>query len=239
MKKALLAVISAGVVASMASLAFADDDAAYSANAVGVVKYTIPARGGMTCVSLPLNPMNQEGAWYWPDTSVAKNLPGGSIAYFWNPQTAGWDFSTKGLRDGQWAELNNTNLMMIAAGQAFFLRGPSSKTTNIVVSLLGELPTEGTLPVDVTGANNLDMRGISMYPVEVVFTNTAYAQQLPGGSMVYFWDGTQWRFSTKNVRDKTWSTVEGKETLFVGEGVFVRKAGSGMVIEETRPFDWE
>ena len=238
MKKVLFATIAAAVLAGAAFYAFADDDAAYSANAVGVVKYTIPSNGVLTCVSLPLDPFGGEDAWYWPDTELAKGLQGGSIVYFWNNNTLDWEYSTKSAR-GTWPAIQTTNLMMVSPGQAFFLRGPSGTKSNVVVSLLGELPVEESMSVGVTGGNNFDMRAISMYPIEVVFTNSAFATNLPGGSMVYFWNGADWVYSTKNVRSNTWSTVEGKETLRVGEGVFVKKSGAGMTVTEGRPFDWE
>lgn len=242
MKKALLALIGAGVVASMASLAFAaDDSAAYSANAVGVVKFTIPANGALTCMSLPLNCMEDvyvdgvlqpEGSWVWTNNAIASQMPANSIAYFWDVERETWQSSTKGGRG--WNGVGAKKVL--APGEAFFLQGPSG-CEEFQVSLLGELPTEEVSYYAVRGSGNLDPRTVCMYPVEVAFTNSGVASNLVDNSQVFVWEGGTWQASTKGGRG--WNGIARNRTMKVGEGVFVKSAdNSPSEISSGRPFTW-
>ena len=243
MKKALLAVIGAGVVASMASLAFADDDAAYSANAVGVVKYTIPANGGLACITLPLHPMETSDAdpdtWVFGETGLPDQLDIGSVVYFWTG--TGWASSKKDLVGGRVRWTSSGLTRTIKPGEAIFVRSSPTNQEDKVISLLGELPTEDELDYTISGSNNLDTRSVVMYPVEVpAFGTTTLASNLPVNSVVYFWTGTGWAASKKDlVGGKIrWSSSGATRSLGVGEGVFVRGVGDGFSVTNSRPFDW-
>lgn len=249
MKKALLALIGAGVVASMASLAFADGDAAYSANAVGVVKYTIPANGQLVCVSLPLTPIGDprdDGSWTWGDTSLANQLDPGSVVYFWKDN--GWQSYTKNaitnaLYPNGWSKLANQRV--IQQGEAFFLRGVTSVTNDVTISLLGQLPTEEEYDYDVTGYQYLDPRGPTVYPVNVTFIDTALAEQLDPGDSVYFWVDGGWQKATRLTTTNAlypngWARTVNSRSLGVGEGMFVQHMPTNStVIVHERPFAWD
>lgn len=235
MKKALLVAISAVAVA--ATVAFADDNAAKSVNAVGVVKYEIPAHGGLTCISLPLNPLetsDSEGRWVWGETTLAQQLDNQSTVYFWSGTA--WGAATKTVK-GKWP--SDVVNRPIDPGEAIFVRTPSTAVSNKVISLLGELPTDGSLSYALRGSKNLDTRGATMYPVEVVFGESELAAQLSNQSSVYFWDGTSWGSVTKTVKGK-WPSDVTNRVIKVGEGLFVRSiATAPSEISNTRPFDWE
>lgn len=228
MKKAWLAVAGVALVASLSSVSFADEtNAAYSANAVGVVKYTIPGNGDLICVNLPLWPLNGETNWLWPDTDVAKQLPNETIVYFWNG--TGWDSSAKGSRG--WSKSGATK--RLGLGDAFFIKGQAEETT---VSLLGELPTEDDLPFDVYGDGVMVTRGVSMYPVGGQFATSVLASNLPKDSIVYFWDNKEgWLSSAKGSRG--WSKIGATNHFAVGEGIFV-KASQDAILSLERPFPW-
>ena len=235
MKKVVLVALSALAVAATVALAD-DDNAAKSVNAVGVVKYTIPAEAGLTCIALPLNPLDTtstNGYWVWGETSLASQLDKGSMVYFWTGSK--WAGFTKNRLTGVWAGAVDRE---IKPGEAFFVKSASSNKTDKVISLLGELPTEDSLSYDVTGSSNLDTRSVTMYPVEVVFGETELAEALPKGSMVYFWTGSKWAGFTKNRLTGVWAGATNRPVA-VGEGVFVKSTGSAGTIEMERPFDWE
>lgn len=242
MKKALLALIGAGVVASVASLAVAQDAAvANSANAVGVLKYTIPANGELVCISFPMNCMDDvyvdgvlqpEGSWAWTNNSVSAQMPANSMAYFWDVERETWQSSTKGGRG--WNGVGAKKVL--SPGEAFFLQGPSG-CEEFQVSLLGELPTDEVSYYAVRGGGNLDPRTVSMYPVEVAFTNSGVASNLVNNSQVFVWEGGTWQASTKGGRG--WNGVARSRTIKVGEGIFVKSADDDpSEISSGRPFAW-
>lgn len=206
-----------------AGFASAQDDAVYSANAVGVIRYTIPANGELTAIALPLNPMSGSAvAWSWTNTPIADALPRSSYIYCW--------------RDSKWApslkqRTGWSQNFEIQPGEAFFVQ--SSATTNIVVSLLGEVPVDDTLPIPLAGDGNLNMTSVTMYPVEMALTNSAFAD-LPRSTYLFRWNGTSWDTNLK--QRNGWSDTSW--ILDVGEGVFVQLSGSSTNVVETRPFEW-
>jgi hypothetical protein len=246
MKKALLALMGAGVVAAVASLAVAQDStAANSANAVGVIKYTIPAGGELVCVSLPLSPVGDprnDGSWEWGATSLAEQLDTYSTVYFWMGDR--WQDYTKlptnALYTNGWAR--TTNMKQLKRGEAFFLRGVKTAVEDQTISLLGELPTDEEYDYDLTGGGNLDARGASVYPVGMSFGSTALADQLSTNDVVYFWLGDRWqdytRLPTNALYTNGWSRTLNTRPVSVGEGMFIKRQGNEMSITHSRPFEW-
>lgn len=241
MKKALLALIGAGVVASVASLAVAQDAAvANSANAVGVIKYTIPANGELTCISLPLHPMDTadaQGRWIFGDTSICDQLDVGSSVYFWSGTA--WNMFQKMQVGTRIRWTGGVTNRPVENGEAIFVKGPAGAEAK-TISLLGELPTEDTLEYDLTGSNNLDTRAVSLYPVEVAFGDTELEESLPVSSSVYFWSGTAWNmFQKMQVGTRIrWTGGVTNRVVKVGEGVFVKSSGDAATVTHERPFEW-
>lgn len=237
MKKALTILAGALIVSLLSSQALAQDAAeAKSVNAVGVVKYTIPANGGLACISLPLNPMDTtstNGYWVWGETSLAEQMDIGSYVYFWNG--SGWAPYQKTKLRG-WN--NEAKTYEIAPGEAFFVQSAQGSSDASVVSLLGELPTEESMIYSVSGGNAvLETRGVTFYPVSGKFGDTALADALPKESYVYFWTGTQWAPYQKT-KLRGWNNEALNMETTVGEGVFVQSVSDVEVTEE-RPFDWD
>lgn len=237
MKKALLSVVGVAVAMALSSVALAEDtNAAYSANAVGVIKYSIPANGGLTCIALPLNPMDSSDAeqrWVWGETPIAQQLDNGSDVYFWNG--TGWDTFTKDIEDGTWNRVARN--YSLQPGEAIFVRSPKGSAAK-TVSLLGELPVDDNITYSLTGSGNLDVRGITPYPVAGTFGTTSISSNLPAGSDVYFWNGTGWDTFTKDIEDGTWNRVARNYSYFVGEGIFVRPRGNVTSVTNDIPFVW-
>ena len=241
MKKALLALFGAGVVASLASFAVAQDsNAVNSANAVGVVKYTIPADAELTCISLPLHPMDtsdDQGRWVFGDTAICEQLDVGSSVYFWSGTS--WSTFQKRKVGNNIRWTGGVTNRVVESGEAIFVKGPAGAEAK-TISLLGELPTEGTLSYALTGSSNLDTRAVSMYPVEVTFGNTELEAALPVNSSIYFWSGTSWNtFQKRKVGNNIrWTGGVTNRVVKVGEGVFVKSSGDADTVTQVRPFDW-
>jgi hypothetical protein len=235
MKKALTILAGALIVPLLSSQAWADGtNAAQSVNAVGVVKYEIPA-GELICVALPLNPLetsNTNQCWVWGETSFAQQLSNGSVVFFWKGEK--WKDYKKDIEDGTWGRAARTNVL--AAGEAFFVRGAQTQT----ISLLGELPTEDTIPYSLSGGGNLNVRGVSPYPVSGTFGTSSLASNLPNGSVVFFWTGGKWKDYKKDIEDGTWPRGARTNQYAVGQGIFIRVAGDGVDnLANDRPFDWD
>lgn len=236
---AKLAVVAALAASAGVVCAWGQDAAvAQSANAVGVVKYSIPPRGGLRCISLPLNPLD-EVEWVFGETSLAEQLPKSSTVYFWNTNSLAWDNYTRASRTGAWPA--DALSHVIARGEAFFVRSPADATEDIVISLLGELPVDAELTYDVTGNDNLDVRAVSMYPVEMPFSHTSLYTNLNKGSTVYFWNTNSlaWDNYTRASRTGSWPSDLVTNRVNVGEGIFIRASGSAVSITNARPFTWD
>lgn len=221
---ALSSLLFAGVAAAQD-----DTNAVYSANVVGVVKYTIPAGGAFACFSLPLNPMSSGGDWLWGDTQIAKDLPNGSQVYFW--ENNGWEPASKTKKYG-WGEAASRS---VSAGEAFFVQGPKTAEAQ-TVSLLGELSMEATEPLTFTGNKAYDLVAGNPYPVETTFVDSELAAGLDNGSTVFVWRNNAW-IGYDKTKKYGWQDAAGL-TFAVGEGIFVKKAGDPATINVEAPFNF-
>ena len=234
MKKILA--ISLALIA-LAAPAFADDDAAYSVNTIGVIKYTVPPGGQMICVSMPLNPPPDATDNIWGKTSLATQLQPGSMVYFWDDVGQGWTGYSK-LGSGRWSAAASNRVMV--PGEAIFLKSPATATVDHVVSYIGELSTDETSDLSLTAASTLNARGYSMYPVAPasgVFGDTYIATNVTAGSAVYFWDteGQGWSGYSR-LGSGRWNAAASNHPVQVGDGIFIKDSGSSRIIEEPRPF---
>lgn len=227
MKKTAIFLSILAIAATAAFVATADD-AVYSANTIGVIKYTIPAGGELTCISLPVDYM--EGSdWTFADTPFADALPKGSSVYFWSG--TGWDSSTKNVVSGKWLPAAPVQ-KAIKQGEGFFVQLPANSEAK-EIAIVGELPMDGAVTNKITGGGNLDMTSATFYPVDVVFGETELADKLPKGSTVYFWSGTGWDSTTKNVVSGKWLPAAPLERkIGIGEAIFVEgKTATDVVVE--------
>ncbi len=217
-------------IAATAAFVTTADDAVYSANTIGVIKYTIPAGGELTCVSLPLDCM-ADSEWTFGDTGFADALPLGSTVYFWNG--TGWEPATKSPLSKKWADA--VLAQPIKQGQGIFIKQPAGAPAQ-EIAIVGELPVDGTATNLLRGGGNLDITSATFYPVDVVFGDTALASALPLGSTVYFWNGSGWEPASKNPLSKNWAPEVLAQPIKIGEAIFVKTANSLEVVEEC-PYD--
>jgi len=233
MKKILA--VSLALIA-LAAPAFAQDDAAYSVNTIGVIKYTVPPQGQMVCVAMPLNPSPDNPNNIWGKTSLATQVQPGSTVYFWNDQTQQWNPYTR-MGSGRWNATASNRPMV--PGEAIFLQSPASATSNHVVSFIGELSQEDTESMTVSGGSALNARSYSMYPVANKFGNVPLATNVTAGSTVYFWNtGTQQCEPYTRMGSGRWNATASNHVVNVGDGMFIQDSGSAREITEARPFSF-
>ena len=231
MKKILA--VSLALIA-LAAPAFAQDDAAYSVNTIGVIKYTIPPQGQMICISMPLNPSPDNPSNLWVKTSLAAQVQPGSKVFFWSTADQRWN-GVASRANGTWPAAAAN--LVVQPGEAIFLQSPTTATVDHVVSFIGELSEEATESMTLSGGNAMDARGYSMYPVGGNFLSVAISTNVVPGSKIFFWDvGSQrWNGITRRANG-TWPAGAANYVVNVGEGVFIQDAGSAREITEDRPF---
>lgn len=197
MKKILAGLMAATVLAGAAHAA------TFSKNAVGFINIEVEA-DELVCLTIPFINMNSDdGSWKFTETQLAADAPDASTVYFWNGTA--WAANNKG-RNGF------TTTKILEPGEAFFFKPKKAMT----ITLAGEVPDEGTIPVSITGAANLTAVG-NPYPISKKFTDTELAAQASDASTVYFWNGTAWVANNKG-RNGFTTTHE----VAPGEGFFFK-----------------
>lgn len=229
--KKLLAVSLA--LAALAAPALAQDDAAYSVNTIGVIKYTVPPRGQMTFVSLPLNPPPGNTTNTWGRTSIAAQLQPGSKVYFWDEGNQAWTPYTKSAA-GRWNAAASNRLM--TAGEGFFLQSPTTASVEYVVSYIGELNEDDSAEFTVAGGSALSARCSTMYPVTNAFGKYSVATNVTPGSKVYFWDiaNQQWTPYTRSATGR-WNAAASNRVVNIGTGLFIQDTGDARVFVDPSP----
>lgn len=231
MKKTLWIAIAGALAASVIA---ASAQEVHSANAVGYIKRTVPANGGLEVISYALNPMPYSGITWFTNTSVAAEMPNGSAAFFWNPTTQRWIGSLKSGK-GVWGSV--AAAQQILPGEMFFLKTPAGAPAQ-EVTITGEVPDDPTLTRAVVGNNAIAALG-NPYPVDVAFTNMDVAKNAANGSAAFFWNPTtgRWIGSLKSGKG-VWGSVAAAETIEAGEGFFLKDFGAGSVWTNVKPYTW-
>lgn len=243
MKNKLLIALSVALVTCVVG-AWAQE--VLSQNAVGYVKKSVPAAGGLAIVVHSLDSMDTASVVF-TNTSIAQEMPVGSLVYFWN--TVG---------GGSWAQGQKTQKLpspptwngsavgkSLTAGESFFLKTPATQLVEVVVTVAGEVPADTTIPVTILPSNNLTAVG-NPYPVEVVFTNTDLASNVPVNSIAYFWNPAgagSWNQGQKTQKlpsPPTWNGAAVGKTLTAGEGFFIKVPTNspGLTWNEVKPYTW-
>jgi len=234
MKKTLWIAIAGALVASVIAASARE---VLSANAVGYIKKTLPANGGMVMMSIPLNNMT-EASNVFGRTSVAQEAPVGSVVYFWNEAGQSWGGGTKGIKG--WAAGQSNRV--VAAGEAFFLKSPTNAAAPADVTITGEVPPTIGQPMlsrGVIAQGQLGTLG-NPYPVDFKFGESQVAKDSAQGSTVFFWNeaGQSWGGGTKGL--KGWAAGQSNRVVAAGEGFFLKasNATSFAWTEPVAPYTW-
>lgn len=232
MKKTLWIAI-VGALAASVIVASAQTEV-LSANAVGYIKRTIPAAGGINAVAHPLNSMSP-GPLMFTNTAIAVDMPNLSWAFFWDPTLQRWSGTQKGGK-GAWDGVGQAK--QILTGEMFFLQTPAAQANSVEVTITGEVPDDATLTRSVVGGGAIAALG-NPYPVDVAFTNTDVAKVAANLSWAFFWDTTLQRWvGTQKGGKGAWDGVGQTKTIQAGEGFFLQDVGAGSIWTSTKPYTW-
>ena len=232
MKKTLWIAIAGALAASV--VAASAQGEVLSANAVGYIKRTVPANGGLEVISYALNPMPYSGVTWFTNTSVASEMPNLSAAFFWNPTIQRWTGAVKSGK-GIWDVTAASK--QILPGEMFFLKTPAGAPAQ-EVTITGEVPDDATLERAVVGGNAIAALG-NPYPVDIAFTNTDVAKKAANLSAAFFWNPTtgRWIGAVKSGKG-IWDVTAVAKTIQAGEGFFMKDAGAASVWTNVKPYTW-
>lgn len=73
----------------------------------------------------------------------------------------------------------------------------------------------------------------SMDSVNLIFTNTSIASELPRGSKAYFWETNKWGPSTKNTKNGLWDGSGVGKVLQPGEAFFIQTPSGSNAVQVT------
>lgn len=228
MKKILMLIAGALAVSVVAATA----QEVLSANAVGYIKKTLPANGGLVAMSIPLNPMDAAETVFG-DTSVAEEAPVNAIVSFWDPIGQSWIGGAKSGKGWGPAEAG----YVLQPGEGFFLKGDPAAVSDVEVTITGEVPSDATLDRAIPGSGALGTLA-NPYPVDFTFGTSAFASNASIDSVVSFWnvDDQSWIGGAKS--GKGWGPAEAGYVVQAGEGFFLREEGAPANWTMDKPYTW-
>ena len=202
-------------------------------NAVGFITFTIPA-GGKLALSVPfVNLSSDDGLFRFGETEIAEGLPVGSSVLFWDADNQKWGGGMKSEFGWDPAEFDH----VLMPGEGFCVMNPTDFPVEVIAA--GEVPSDERISVEYCCDSSWSAMA-NPYPVEVVFEETALAQQLEKGSSVRFWNSTnqRWDTFTKNRIMGSWRMDD--RVLGPGEAFFIQAADREPlgVWEVWKPYDW-
>lgn len=227
-KRYMSGCLLAGLLAAFVSSAVAQE--AYSSSAVGVIKKSLTANK-LALISIPLDQESDEGQGFiFGNVPAISNMPVGSYANFWDAKNQKWVLQDKSSKSG-WGSQKNRRIL---PGESFFIYS----TNNIELIVSGEVPPDASISRAIPqGALQLVA---NPYPVPMVFTNFAFANNLPVGSYVNFWDETNQKWVLQDKSSKSgWGSQKNRE-IAPGEGFFVwpNTNSTASTWTEVRPYTW-
>lgn len=231
MKRLCKGLVAACTFAALVSTAVAQSATAYSSSAIGVIKKTLPA-GKLALISVPLDQESDDGEGFiFGNVPAISNMPNLSVANFWDTENQKWIPQPKTAKSGWGAQKNRR----IAPGECFFLK--NAQSTNIELIVSGEVPSDASIGRSLPGSALILVA--NPYPVPMVFTNFAFANDLPNLSVANFWDEENQKWIPQPKTAKSGWGAQKNRVIAPGEGFFVKSAGSSSTAwSESRPYTW-
>ena len=229
MKKTLWIAMAGALVASVVA---ASAQEVLSANAVGYIKKTMPASGGMVMVNIPLDSMT-EASNVFGRTSIAQEAPQGSTVYFWDTVMQQWAPGSKGSKGWAGAQSNR----VVLAGEGFFLKGSNAAPAAVDVTITGEVPDANPIVRAIPGSGAYGTLA-NAYPVDMNFGESDVAKNASQNSIVYFWNESLQQWDAGNKGIKGWQPAQSNKVVTAGEGFFLKEVGTVTTWTNTKPYTW-
>ena len=178
-------------------------------------------------VSIPFdNPNSEDGSFCFGETGIAEELPAGSSVLFWDAEKQKWNGGMKSAFGWEPAEFHHE----LRRGEGFCVLNSPEQAAEVV--MIGEIPSDETTCLEYRGHPDWSLMA-NPYPTEVVFKETALAQQLYRGAMVRFWNSGNQRWELFQKGRGGWTT--GERVLMPGESFFIQPSASEPDPDEGEP----
>lgn len=191
-----------------------------SRNAAGYVKFTV-ARRGLYQMHYPLMPLDRQVVTV---NDVMAHLPNGSAVTFWD--AAAQNYPANNAAEVKLLDVwrPGTNNLM---GKTFWLQVGDSVNSAFEIYVTGEVPDSRSLPVanaplDACGPEAVNLVGYA-YPVELRWTDTAFAAAAAEGSAIMVYDSQAGKFQTSAKHNGQWSR---EIVLPPGQGFWLNARGA-------------
>jgi hypothetical protein len=181
MKKTLLFLLTAAIGVSLCAPA----QTVTSVNAVGMVKITVPANGGLFLARYDFITDGQ--AEVSVTSLLGTEVPVGTTIYVWDRANQTYFLPAPRLSQNFLGQKSWTRTdLNVSLGDAFFIKNASGADEFEVV-FSGEVPGEGNSNSEITLESVAGFMGFP-FPVAVAWTSTQLSQSLPVGAVLYVWD---------------------------------------------------
>jgi hypothetical protein len=224
MNKILAGILAVSMTAGLVSAQ--EQTNVLSRNAVGYIKRAIPANS-LELLTVPFESLAEDANTI---ESVFGGLDNGAQVTVWDVDTQ--TYRTFQKAKGSWG---NAGTNIVARGEGMFVRAPLAASQELIV--MGEVPGVEAPTNNQTVLPGFNLLG-SGYPVSVSWTGTTLSAQLPNGSQVSLWDGSEYILIQK--AKGSWGQSGDSLVIEPGSGFFVRVVDGGDPIEwsETKPYEW-
>lgn len=220
MKKISLIVACVGLAGSAAMAA----DPVYSVNAVGYVKKAMTANA-YRLMGAPFAKVNGGNAELTAsDVFGVEGIPDNTKIYLWD----GTDYVPETFYEGYGWDPNTT---LISRSDGFWMT--TSLTTDIVLS--GEVPSAAYAANTATALAQGYQLITFPYPSAISLTNTVLSTLASDNDKIYVWDGTDYVPYTY-YDGYGWDPSD--LVVQPGDGYWYYRAGSSVVWNETKPYQW-
>lgn len=231
MKRRMIGLLAACSLAAFVSSAVAQE--AYSANAIGVIRKTLPAKA-YSFISIPLN-SSQNAEMLFSETCLM-DLPSSSRVLVWNAVSNVWESHTKSApARGGWGAFSNSVLQV---GQPLFVYNYGTTPFSAVFS--GEVPDESEL--STPGIPGKGYQTVANpYPVPMVFGETDLATNAAASSRALTWDAeaNTWISHTKAVPARGGWGSFATNVIQPGDGIFFYEySANGRNWTVEKPYAW-
>lgn len=232
MNKRALCVFVLAVAACVIAAAAQEELEVLSLNTIGYIKQELPAQGDLITVSVPLSSMvTVENVF--SNLAVAAEAKQGSRVSFWDATGQAWVSGNK--EKAGWPA--NIRSRVVSPGEAFFIRGATTASDPVEITITGEVPPDESIARSISGNMNYDFMS-NPYPTEFVFGESSLAISAPSGARVAFWDADNQEWVARNKEKAGWPAAASNYVVGATEGFFYRQGGASTTWNPPKPYTW-
>lgn len=178
--------------------------------------------GEMDLMTIPLNITGGNTV-----SNIFYDAPSGSEFYYWDNTLNVWNGGASGSKG--WASGLGDRVLL--PGEGFFFKPGSTYTVH-----LNGTPPDSPVTNMVSGYPDINVLGYP-YPADILWTDTQLADQLSPGSVISFWDRTNYTFHTTFFKGPIakgggWGNVASNTLIHAADGFVFKQYGGDFLWSE-------